>query len=112
MSSGVRPKLQSRSSSMSLSQRRIRCFAGSSLARTGLRTRRDRAFPHLARRFPMFCCGPCMAVTPSVSKTEFGAAPTTACSESSEHDREVCRSKLSWLCVTASSPLARIGLQS
>ena len=32
MSSGVRPKLKSRSSLMSLSQRRMRCFAGSSLA--------------------------------------------------------------------------------
>jgi hypothetical protein len=47
-SSGVRPKLASRSSLMSLSQRRMRCFAGSSLASTSLRTRLDRAFRHPA----------------------------------------------------------------
>ena len=68
MSSTVRPKLKSRSSLMSLSQRLMRCFAGSFLACTSLRTRLDRPFRHLAGRFAMLCCEPSMVLIPSVSE--------------------------------------------
>jgi hypothetical protein len=43
MSSDVSPKPRSRSLSILLSHARMRCFAGSSFARTSLRTRLDRA---------------------------------------------------------------------
>jgi hypothetical protein len=78
MSSGVRPKLKSRSSLMSLSQRRIRCFAGSSMARTSLRTRLDLAFRHLAGRFATLFCGPSMVEIHSLFGTgsKSGVSPS------------------------------------
>jgi hypothetical protein len=91
MSSGVRPKLKSRSSLMSLSQLRMRCFAGSSLARTSLRTRLDRAFRNLAGRVATLCCEPSMVVIPSVFGTGSGLT-----------------GRLSWLRVTTSSPPGEI----
>ena len=78
MSSVVRPNLKSRSSLMSLSQRRMLRFAGSSFARTSLRTRPDRAFRHPAGRFEMLCRRPSMAMIPSFLETGSCAAPATA----------------------------------
>jgi hypothetical protein len=95
MSSGVRPKLASRSSSMSPSQRRMRCFAGSSRASTSLRTRLDGAFPHPAGGFTMLRCEPSTVTIPSAFGTGIGLT-----------------GRVSRRLVTASSPLARTGFQS
>jgi len=56
ISSDVRPRPKSRSSSISPSCARIRCFAGSSFARTSLRTRPDPAIACPAGRTAMSCC--------------------------------------------------------
>jgi hypothetical protein len=57
---------------MSPSQRRMRCFAGPSLACSSLRARLDRAFRHLAGPAATLCREPSMAVIPSVFGTGSG----------------------------------------
>jgi hypothetical protein len=119
MSSGVRPKLRSRSSSTSLSQRRIRCFAGSSLARTSLRTRLDRALRHLAGPFAILCCGLSIAMIPFCFRNREWRCSGDARIElaSSEHDRQVgwsheqSTADFRGLRITTSLLPARIGLQ-